>query len=65
VNPDLRHFTLIHPCGLADRKATSMFKILGSEVSLADVRRRFVAHFSDVFETVVAYGTVPDITEPS
>lgn len=56
VNTDLGHFTLIHPCGLANRKATSMAEILGSEVPLEALSRRFIAHFSEVFGTDIEYG---------
>lgn len=63
VNPNLRHFTLINPCGLADRKATSMAEILGFEVPIGAVKRRFISHFSGVFETAVEYVTPPEIEE--
>ena len=34
VATDLRYFELIVPCGIADRKATSLEKLLGRRVSL-------------------------------
>jgi lipoyl(octanoyl) transferase len=38
VSSDLRYFDLIVPCGIADRRATSLEKLLGRPVSIADVR---------------------------
>ena len=50
VKPNLEHFSLINPCGFRDRKATSMFEILGEEISLTAVTEKLIRHFSDVFE---------------
>lgn len=49
VNTDLDYFKLIVPCGIADREVTSLARLLGRPVSLADVEDRFVRHFCDVF----------------
>jgi len=37
VNTDLKHFTGIIPCGIADRRATSMAQVLGHEIALEEV----------------------------
>lgn len=50
VNPNLNHFSLINPCGLPDRKATSISQILGHEVPIEIATERLLAHFSDVFD---------------
>lgn len=50
VSTDLRYFDWIVPCGIADRKATSLEKLLGRSVRLADVRGRIAGHLADVFE---------------
>jgi len=57
VNPNLKHFSLINPCGFSDRKATSMAQILGHEVRMEEVTNRLVAHFSDVFDTQIEMGS--------
>jgi lipoate-protein ligase B len=49
VNNDLGPFSLINPCGFADRQATSMAALLGAGLMLEDVRVRLLAHFADVF----------------
>jgi lipoyl(octanoyl) transferase len=45
VATDLRYFQLIVPCGIAERKATSLEKLLGRAVSMADVADRIARHF--------------------
>jgi lipoyl(octanoyl) transferase len=50
VNTDLGYFNLIVPCGIADRGVTSIQRIIGHPVALADVQDRLVAHFRAVFE---------------
>ena len=49
VNTDLTYFQRIVPCGLAWADVTSMAKELGNELSVEQVRARFLAHFADVF----------------
>jgi lipoate-protein ligase B len=61
VNPDLSHFSLIHPCGLAGVKATSMAELLGGPVSMQAVRAAFVRHFSLVLGLPVLPGNFADL----
>jgi len=49
VATDLRNFDLIVPCGIAGRKATSLEKLLGRAVDLAEVKPGIAEHFADVF----------------
>jgi len=49
VAPDLRHFRLIVPCGIADRSVTSLEQELGHPVPMTDVEASVAAHFSTVF----------------
>jgi lipoate-protein ligase B len=51
INPNLEHFSLINPCGFSDRKATSISKLLGHEVSMEVVAENLIANFSEVFDT--------------
>jgi lipoyl(octanoyl) transferase len=52
VSTDLRYFDLIVPCGIADRKATSLEKLLGRSVRVDDVKPRLAHHLADVFGLV-------------
>lgn len=49
INPRLKDFEVINPCGFEDRKATSMSRILGYAVPMEEVSKVLVMHFSDVF----------------
>src|ERR1700756_820535 len=49
VATDLRYFEMIVPCGIADRKATSLEKLLGRNVSLAEIKPRLAKHVGEVF----------------
>jgi lipoate-protein ligase B len=49
VSTDLRYFDLIVPCGIADRKATSLEKALGRTVPLPEVNARLARHCCEVF----------------
>ena len=51
VNTNLEHFSFINPCGFSDRKATSMSKLLGYNLSMEAVTERLISRFSDVFDT--------------
>jgi lipoyl(octanoyl) transferase len=48
VSTDLRHFDLIVPCGIADRKATSLEKLLGRTVEEKEVAPRIAKHLGDL-----------------
>lgn len=48
VSTDLRYFDLIVPCGIADRKATSLEKLLSRNVSLAEVKPRLAHHLAEL-----------------
>jgi lipoyl(octanoyl) transferase len=48
VSTDLRFFDLIVPCGIADRKATSLEKLLSRNLSLPEVKPRLVHHLANL-----------------
>jgi lipoyl(octanoyl) transferase len=49
VSTDLRYFDLIVPCGIADRKPTSLEKILGRGIERKEVAPQLRKHFGEVF----------------
>ena len=49
VSTDLRFFDLIVPCGIADRKATSLEKLLGRSVEQVEVVPRIARHLGELF----------------
>src|SRR5689334_188936 len=50
VFTDLRFFDLIVPCGIVERKATSLEKLLQRQVRLEDGKRPLAKHFGEVFQ---------------
>ncbi len=50
VEPDMSHFDLINPCGMADVEMTSMSHEVGKQVPMNDVIESFVFHFGRVFD---------------
>lgn len=50
VTTNLEHFRLIVPCGIGDRGVTSLQKLTGRDIDLAEVEASCVRHFADVFE---------------
>jgi lipoyl(octanoyl) transferase len=49
VSTDLRYFDLIIPCGIKDKRATSLDRALGRPVPLDEARARLAAHFTEIF----------------
>jgi lipoyl(octanoyl) transferase len=49
VSTDLRNFDLIIPCGINDRKATSLEKLLNRAVSAAEVKSKLAHHLAALF----------------
>jgi len=47
---DLKYFDLINPCGLKEKKMTSMAKILGKKISRESVTKRLSLNFREVFK---------------
>lgn len=52
VSTDLRYFDLIVPCGLANKRATSLEKLLGRRVEMREVSARIVVHLGEIFGLV-------------
>jgi lipoyl(octanoyl) transferase len=50
VTTDLDYFSLIVPCGIADRGVTSMARLLGRPPDPSEVANRIAEHFSKLFQ---------------
>lgn len=49
VNADLNYFSMIVPCGIADKQVTSLEKELGRKVDMEEVKSVLRQHFETVF----------------
>jgi lipoyl(octanoyl) transferase len=53
---DLDYFGLIIPCGITDHGVTSLEKLLGRRIDLAELAARAAHHFGEVFERQMIAG---------
>ena len=56
VSTDLSRFGLIVPCGITDRGVTSMERLLGQRVPMAEVAEAVVRAFDRVFDRTLSRG---------
>ncbi len=69
VNPDLRDFQLIVPCGIADREVTSLEREVDPPPSMETVRNAVARQFGHVFQSQVlwiesAHELLPELAVP-
>ena len=50
VNTDLSFFDHIIPCGIKDKKVTSLEKELGYKLSMNEVKQKVKSNFEKVFD---------------
>jgi lipoyl(octanoyl) transferase len=55
ANSDLTHFDLIVPCGIQDRKVTSLSAEIGRTVFATDVIDPLARHFAELYDTDVEW----------
>jgi lipoyl(octanoyl) transferase len=63
VSVDLRYFDLIVPCGIANRRATSLEKLLGRALTVAECVPALVAAFGNAFEMEMSSARPEEIFE--
>jgi lipoyl(octanoyl) transferase len=63
VSTDLRFFDLIVPCGIADRKATSLEKLASRKVDSPEAAARLKKHFAEVFGREIQAVMLADLLE--
>jgi lipoate-protein ligase B len=59
IDPDMSHWELINPCGMADVEMTSIATEVGKQVSFGEVEEAFSFHFGRVFECRMNPAAVP------
>jgi lipoyl(octanoyl) transferase len=60
VTTNLSHFDLIVPCGITDKGVTSLERLLGHPVPMAEVEEAVIVAFRDVFQYPRPAGLVPE-----
>ena len=53
INTDLDYFSNIVPCGITDKKVTSLKKELGYEIEMAEVEAKMLNHLGNLFEATI------------
>ncbi len=61
VSTDLRYFDLIVPCGIANKRASSLDKLLGRSVKMEEVSLRIAAHLGDLMSLDLRPGHLDDL----
>lgn len=56
VCPDMRHFDLIVPCGIAAHGVTSMQRVLGRPIDVEEVKEKMRSKFCEIFEIAMTSG---------
>ena len=49
VRPNMSHFDLIIPCGITDKRPTSMRRLVGDKISVQQIKKPLIDRFADVF----------------
>lgn len=57
VNTDLSYFNHIVPCGISDKKVTSLSELTGKRIDTDEVKALILQHFADIFDTEIVQGT--------
>ncbi len=65
VSTDLRYFDLIVPCGISDKRVTSLERALGRSIAIDDVRDRMIVHFAAVFGVDIKKVGIQELVEVS
>ena len=63
VDINLNHFSLINFCGFSDRIASTEVRRARASPRRAIAPYQFIAHFSDVFNTVIRLGAAKEIAQ--
>lgn len=61
VNTDLKYFTYIIPCGITDRRVTSMSQHLGQDIALEDVTSCILEQCAQVFNINIRQESIEEL----
>jgi len=61
VNTDLKYFNYIIPCGITDRRVTSISRLLGQDIALEDVTSCMLEQCAHVFNFDIRPGSVEEL----
>ena len=61
VNTDLRYFDHIVPCGIKNKRVTSLSELLGKEVAITEVKEKITRHFTSQFEVKITASDLADV----
>ncbi|MDF9407972.1 lipoyl(octanoyl) transferase LipB [Pelotomaculum isophthalicicum JI] len=56
INPDMKYFSFITPCGIRDKGVTSLTRLLGRDVPEFEIMATVGGHFGDVFNLQIEAG---------
>jgi lipoyl(octanoyl) transferase len=62
VNTNLSFFRLIVPCGLTDKRMTSMQELLGMQIELAEIAERYAIEFGKIFHRRISNISEDDLS---
>lgn len=58
VNVDLNYFNFITPCGIQNKKVTSIEKEMNNKVSMNEIKEKLVSNFETVFDAHITTKTM-------
>lgn len=62
IHPQLDYFDHIIPCGISDKKVSSLTELTGRQISQAEIKQRLLANFASVFDvTLNPVDSLPEI----
>jgi len=61
IHPDMSHYTMIIACGIRDRGVTTLQKIAGRDIDIADVKEKLSVHYGKIFNRTMQRITLEDL----